>query len=217
MTTINEVKTQIETVNNAQFAATTNTPTKMNISSLKSTLTAKTTHTHLEATRLGEDPTVLMLFSDQFEKENLHYLNYPEKRGYVKCNGQGCSLCAAGNKPFTRILMSAYNVINRQVEVLPMSEANNPNALLPQVLQASDATEPTLLVVTRKGYKYSVELRPAPSNLDMGQSTIETFNTTFDNGEIKLNSIYPTCTNEELTALPSIQTMLLLNGHSEAV
>lgn len=219
MTNIAEVKTQIETQTNTQVAGTvaTDTSTKMSIASLKSTLAAKPIDTHLEPVRLGENATALSVFSDQFEKATIHYLELPEKRGYVQCNGQDCPLCNAGNNPTTRILIPVYHVINRQIEVLPVSEANNPHALLPQVLPAFDAIEPTLLMVTRNFNKYNVELRPTPGNIDMGQNAIEAFNTAFDNGDIKLNSIYPICTNEELAALPSIQTMLLLNDHSEAI
>jgi len=214
MTTITELQSQISTQTNAQVAtmATADTLTKMNIASLKNTLVAESIDTHLETVRPSENPTALSVFSDQIEKATIHFLEVPEKRGYVQCNGQGCVLCDAGNKQTVRILMPAYNVITRQVEVLPMSEANNPHALLPQILPAFDAVEPTLMMVSRHFNKYTVELRPTPDNIDIGQSKIEAFNTAFDKGDIKLNSIYPTCSNEELAALPSIQTMLLLNN-----
>ena len=197
--------------------AVTNTisSTKMSINSLKAASTPEPVTTGIEAVRLTETPTPICLFSDQVEKATLHYLETPEKRGYFRCNGAGCALCSAGNKPFTRILVPVYNLINREVEVLPMSEANNPHALLPQVLPVFDATEPTILMVSRQYSKYTVTLRPVLPNIDMGQSKIEAFNTAFDNGEIQLSSIYPTSTNQELAAIPSIQTMLLLNGHTE--
>jgi len=190
---------------------------KMNISTLKLLNTPEPQSANLVTMRFTENPTPTCLFSDVFERVSLHYLDTPEQRGYFHCNGDDCVLCKADNKAFDRILIPGYNIMSGQVEVISISDSMTPTALLPQILVALDSEDLVINMITRKFNKYTVEVRPAHPSINMGRAKIEAFNTAFDDDVIRLESVYPTCSNEEFTAIPSINTMLVINGHLQAI
>lgn len=166
----------------------------------------------LEQLRIGESVAPCLIFTADHEDVNIHWIEFPEKKGYVQCNGEACPLCATGNKSYSRLLMPVLNFNSQGVEVLAITDACNPGAALPQILPVFDRTELTMMLISRQRNKFTIDLRTLPENVDAGQAAIEAFNTAYSNGDLKLNSIFEKCTNEELAAIPSIKMLLQCYG-----
>ena len=162
----------------------------------------------LEQLRIGESVTPCLVFTADHEDVGIHWIDTPEKKSYVKCNGGGCLLCATGNKSYSRLLMPILNFNSQKVEVLAITDANNPGAALPQILPVFDKAELTMMMISRQRNKYTVDLRTLPENIDTCQAEIEAFNAAYSNGDLKLSSIFEKCSNDELAAIPSIKVLL---------
>lgn len=162
--------------------------------------------------RINESTTPCLIFSPDHEDVDIHWIEFQEKKGYVQCNGEGCPLCATGNKSYSRLLMPVLNFNSQEIEILAITDACNPGAALPQILPVFDRTELTMMLISRQRNKFTIDLRPLPENVDAGQAKIEAFNTAYSNGDLKLNSIFEKCTNEELAAIPSIKMLLQCYG-----
>ncbi|MDF5544527.1 hypothetical protein P3707_26915, partial [Vibrio parahaemolyticus] len=138
--------------------------TQKKLQTLKDRAAANTvpSQTVLEQARVGESATPFMAFSVEHEDVNIHWIDTPEKKGYILCNGNGCPLCRAGNKAYNRLLLPVFNFSSRQVEILAITDATHPKAALPQILPVFDAVEPMMILMSRHRNSYTVDLKPIP-------------------------------------------------------
>lgn len=211
MNSLTELKEQ-----HAEIAQSTATIKKMTFGQLK-----KDHHTavlneqptvQVNGFKLSESPAPAVFISDAVEKTFVHYTDFEDLHGYTKCNGEGCLLCRAGNKAAERILMPAYNPISKTVQVLSMGTYNSPTSLLPQILALVDFEQEQLFMMSRQGFKFTVNVKSLPESLLLDMEAIKAFSNLLDADKLTLADIYRTLTNDELAAFPSIQTMLTVVG-----
>lgn len=170
----------------------------------------------LERLEIREDEEALLLFTPAFEEVESHYVDDPEVRAYVRCNGAGCPLCAIGRKSYKRFLLPAYTYGPQAVVALPIGDSRRPYALLPQIqevlLRQADS-DPLLVLIRRENQgRYSVTTRPLPKGVDGGEAAIAAFVRAFEAGELSLSAVYQSLTNAELGRLPGIEAQILLRG-----
>ena len=79
----------------------------------------------LSTISLNENARPLILFSEDVMEVDSHYLDYPELKGNVQCNGEDCPLCTAGLKKSQRLLLGVYDMQEQCVSVLSMSDKNS--------------------------------------------------------------------------------------------
>ncbi len=161
---------------------------------------------------LNSDERPVILFSDDVEQVPTHYLELPELRGYVQCNGPECPLCLAGKKQSTRILVPAFDLQTKKVGVLSMTDNRSPTSLLPQLAPFFENPEPAVAFITRENQKFYVETASLKPGIYGGEREILAFSNAMDAGTVELAAIYPTYSNKELQGFPSIHEVLSLKG-----
>src|SRR5262249_19030644 len=85
----------------------------------------------LEGVRLDANERLLVPFTTSTRRVQLHYLDAPALRGYLRCQGPGCLLCRLGKEPETRDLLPVYDPVAQAVGVLAISPNLRPQALRP--------------------------------------------------------------------------------------
>jgi hypothetical protein len=170
----------------------------------------------LEEVRLDQNEKLVVPFSTSVVEVALHYLDYATLPGYVRCNGPGCLLCRIGRKEDTRDLWPVYDVVARAVGVLPVPGNMRPQALKPQligVLERLKADERLLLAIRKLDrYRFSVSTLPLQKGADDGADVIADFMERYEAGAVDLCCIYPRLSNEQVTALPEVATILKVRG-----
>ena len=110
--------------------------------------------------RLSRDRLIAVAFTMAGTEVQVHYCKEPELFGYVRCNGEDCALCRCGKEVKTMFLIPLYVPAHAAVEVLAVSQATTPGALLPKLLNlfaSSHFQTPFMLSLFKEGdYKFSV-------------------------------------------------------------
>jgi hypothetical protein len=166
----------------------------------------------LEVVRLGSDETAIIPFTANSEEVDLHYCEETEIKGYVICNGDGCTLCRIGRKRDKRLLLPVYLPAAGCVGILPVSRSLRPFALLPQISTVLKAEEPMVMFVTRDGAKYTVSTAELPKDVDGGEAAIKRFLEDYEASIVNLTSVYPKIENEQLADVEEIGRMMALKG-----
>jgi hypothetical protein len=170
----------------------------------------------LEEVRLDQNEKLVVPFTTSVVEVALHYLDFASLPGYVRCNGPGCLLCRIGRKEDTRDLWPVYVVAARAVGVLPVPGNMRPQALKPQligVLKRLKADERPLLAIRKLDrYRFSVSTLPLQKGADDGADVIADFLERYESGAIDLGCVYPRLSNEQVTALPEVATVLKVRG-----
>ena len=167
----------------------------------------------LHRVRLSETPAVIALITGSAEAAHFHYLDTPSLRGYVSCNGEGCELCLAGFKRDVRLLLPVFNVIEQRVDILPISKAERPTSLLPQLKPLLNSSG-QLISIRQTGVTFQVSAKPMPKGVTLDKKAIDNFKAKHEQGEIRFSDIYLMVDNEELASIPQVKTRLLINQAS---
>ncbi|MDF5409658.1 hypothetical protein [Vibrio parahaemolyticus] len=164
---------------------------------------------YLHSTRLDEDGSVIAPVLDAYEKVHFHYIDTPELKGYIQCNGDGCVLCEANMKADQRLLMAIYNLLSERMEVLAIPPAVKPTSLLPQLKPLLNKGG-HLISITKNGYQYEVTSNEIPNGVVIDQNKVLSFKNAYENNEFSLADIYQIKSNEELECIPQIEKRLML-------
>jgi hypothetical protein len=166
--------------------------------------------------RLNENERLVIPFTITMVRVLTHYADFPEVRGYVRCNGPDCVLCRVGRQQEVRDLLPVYDVLDQSVVVLAISLNVRPQALRPAlrpVLQRVAKGEgPLVLSLRKEGYRYLVGVQPLPTGADDGAAVIDAFREKFDAGEIDLAGPFPALDNATLAGINSVRILMIAKG-----
>ena len=166
----------------------------------------------LEAVRLSDQEVPVIPFTAETEEVQIHYVDEPEIKGYIRCRGQGCLLCRIDRAPDTRMLLPVYLPVDERVGVLPVPRSLRPKALRPQLLRNFETDKPVVLFITRNGRDYHVDPRAVVDGEDTGETQIKRFTEEYSAGRIRLESVYQEVANKDLATCPRIAKMMRLKG-----
>ena len=145
----------------------------------------------LETLRLGEEPSIIVLFTDDSECLETHFVKYANLQGELQCNADGegsCVLCQVTKGPDTRYLLPVYDVSEAQVKVLRISTARQAYSLGPQIREQmrKGALAERYVTIVRNAAKYEVGSISAEAGQEMGEREIKCFLDRCKDGEIDL-------------------------------
>jgi hypothetical protein len=167
----------------------------------------------LEVVKLGISEIAAVPFNSDAEIVNLHYLDSPELRGFVHCNGPKCVLCRAGRKPEQRLLLPVYLPAGRVVGVLPISPSIRVGALRPQVMPVIKSGRRAVMFISKAdNVKFVVTTRDLGDDMDDGAAAIKSFMPRWEAGEVKLADVFQQVDNRTLAGLPDIGGILKMKG-----
>lgn len=170
-------------------------------------------NTVLSEARLGVEPTMLCLFTPDYEQARLHFIDDDSVRSFVLCPGTACPVCHCAVEPQLFNLLAVFDVASGAVKVLRVSARRQQGclgALL--VLHLRDkAVASKVILISRNGAKYTVEARPLAPNAKRGEGVIKAFLEEQQTG-LKLESAFPRMTPEELSEVPTIAAKLAAIG-----
>ena len=164
----------------------------------------------LQAIRLSETPSLIVLFTAVIGQINTHFLNYTNLMGEFRCNasqGRRCVLCDISIPLIRRAVLPAFDVVAAEVRVLLITSSSHPYALGPQIvaeLRRGGLTE-RLLAVTRTGNKFEVRSVAARPGQDMGEAQIKIFSEDLAAERISLDAVIPSRGNAELLDVVEIE------------
>lgn len=167
--------------------------------------------------RLDRSETLILLFTVAMVRVQLHFLDLQSVRQYVRCNGNGCVLCAVGRPPETRDLLPVLNLVDRSVGVIAISPNIRPHALRPQLAplltRLKEGAALSVVAISNEGAgRFNVKTLPLPPDADDGRDVVQQFKQDMDRGIIDLSAVYSIQSNTELLAIPEIATMAKLKG-----
>jgi len=173
--------------------------------------------TSLSVVRVDGNERLLVPFTTVMLRKQLHYVSCPAVSGYLQCNGDGCLLCRVGRQQDVRDLWPVYDVLEKQIGVLPISPNLRPQALRPQlapILRRLKGGKEIFLISVRKleTAKFVVTTLALPEDAEDGAASIQAFQDQFAAGTVDLAGVYPRLSNEELAAIPEVATALKLKG-----
>ena len=77
----------------------------------------------LSLVQLNRDLQPFVFFTNEGLEITLHYCSEPELRCYVRCNGEGCTLCQGGKEVQQKLLLPVLDPVSDIVEVLAISKS----------------------------------------------------------------------------------------------
>ncbi|MEZ8367171.1 hypothetical protein AB6C96_18560 [Vibrio cyclitrophicus] len=163
----------------------------------------------LYRSRLDDNGSALSFVMNVFEKSYFHYIDTPEEKGYIQCNGENCTLCEAQIKLDHHILTPAYNFIEERMEILAIPPTLKPTSLAPQLKPLLNKGG-LLVNIVKKGYHYEVTSSDIPAGIVIDKDKVMEFKEAYDSRKFALSDIYQIRTNEELETIPQIATRLIL-------
>lgn len=195
-------------------AIAVNTPTVQPVNLIEEAKRVSTGHaSKLEQIRFDANQTVVIPFTPDGVKVQVHYLEDPEYRGYLRCNGPDCMLCRVGRNRDERTLLPVYQPISKQVGVISLSQSMRPGALKPQLLTILSSTHRKIAIIRKADQMrfevVSDDLRPG---IDDGAAMIAAFEKRRQAGEVDLASIFPLYSNQMLACMTSIATLMQIKG-----
>jgi hypothetical protein len=170
----------------------------------------------LSLARLDASEHLFFPFTTVVGRVNVHYVDFPSLRGYVRCNRAGCALCRIGRAAEIRDLWPVYDPLARAIVVIPVSPSQRPQALRPKlhsVLQrVKQSAAPVVVGIRRIDQAFHVRVLDLPDGADDGRVVVSEFRKEFDAGRVDLASVYQLLPDEELANLPEVATALRLLG-----
>lgn len=163
----------------------------------------------LKELRLGREPALLQVFTDEVEPAVLHFEEDEQWRKYVVCPGEGCALCYLGNAPGQSLLLPVINLASRQVEVLRIPPSRGPDSL--GILLCPFLKDPNIsdkgLRISSANYRYHIEAFPLADAIDYGSGAVAGFHAAHKGG-LKLCTAFPRPTPAQIAEIPRIQRKL---------
>jgi hypothetical protein len=171
----------------------------------------------VDTIRLDQNERLLVPFTMMMVRVSIHYVNFGAISGYVLCNGPNCLLCRIGRQQEIRDLWPVYDLLERAVKILPITQNLRPHALRPQlapVLRQLGQGEGPLLISLRsdRSNKFTIATLPVPRGADDGVVAIRSFLERVQAGQIGLASAYPMLTNSEWAAIDEVKTFMVAKG-----
>jgi len=167
--------------------------------------------------RLDENERLLIPFTTSMVRVVLHFLKSTAMNEFVHCLGEGCLLCQAGVAKELRDLFAAYDIMECEVGVLPVSPNVRANALRPQwqpILQrVAASSEPFLVTIRKSGMaNFVVTTSSLPKGSDDGAIAIARFREKMDAGEVDLAAVYQRLDNTVIWDIPEIARLMAAKG-----
>jgi len=170
----------------------------------------------LSPIHIGTSERFLILFTISMVRCDLHFLDFPTYRDCVRCRRRNCLLCRIGQRSQRRDLLPAYDFIEKEVGVLPISLDLHPQALrsqlLPMLRRLRETDEPVLIAVDRSGERFNVTSLPLSEDVNDGAAVIQPFRAQLNSGEIDLAAAYPLIPDGELATVEEIGALIMIKG-----
>jgi hypothetical protein len=166
----------------------------------------------LKVVRLDDNETAVIPFTPDGERVAIHYLEEPDFRGYIQCNGKDCILCRVGRKVQAQILIPVFLPASQEVSILAASTTMRPKSLLPQLQNVLKGGQRMVLFIRRDRDAYTISSRNLPPDVADGTEIIRDFVEAYRNNQISLAHVFPLLTNEQLANLPGVASMRALKG-----
>ena len=167
----------------------------------------------LERVRLDASEIAIIPFTAEAERVDIHYCKEPDINDYIICNGGDCFLCKIGREKTVRQLLPVYLPASGVVGVLPIPTSLRPRSLWPQLVNVlKDGSRKAVFISRLQGDSYTVTAGPLQADVEDGAAAITTFLENHEKETVKLESVFPVVTNEQLAAIPEIDRMLKLKG-----
>jgi hypothetical protein len=168
----------------------------------------------LRECRLGPDPVMVLLFTDEVEEVRLHYESDESVRSYFPCPGEGCPHCHLGSAPQDFLLVPVFSIERQAVEVLRVSRKRGPGSLgshlLPHLRDPDISRK--VLIISRNANRYRLEARPLAESADRGAEAIEAFSAALKGG-LKLVSAFPLLTPADIAGVERVRRKLDAIGY----
>src|SRR5262249_29446040 len=152
--------------------------------------------------KLDRNQRLVYPFSQDMVEAKVHFADYVNLRGYIRCHGEGCLLCRLGASPDERDLWPVYDVIARRVVVLPISPSVRPNSLraglFPVLEQLATGKEMVLGLRRLEMQFFEVSVIEPAAGADLGHGAVCAFLDDYRAGKVDLASIYQAIPNEHL-------------------
>jgi hypothetical protein len=173
---------------------------------------------YISELRLGQDERLALLFTTSVAEAYIHYVDWPEVRGYVRCPGPSCLLCQIGRHRERRDLLPVFEPIGGLVSVLAVSPTVRPQSLraqlLPLLREVREGT-PVLVGLHRPDMgRYTVTRLELPKDADNGAQQTLRFTQRLQAGDINLADIYPVIPDDTLAGISSVAAAMQLKGIS---
>jgi hypothetical protein len=163
--------------------------------------------------RLDNNEEVVIPFTTDGIQASIHYCDEPEIRAYVRCNGQGCTLCRIGRERDERFLLPVYMPKTQAIGVLAISPSSRPGALRPQIMPILKSGRRVAVFIRRPDRAvHRVTCVDLTDEMDDGAEIIAEFTRRWDSGQVNLASVYPRQDDDLLAELPGIAAMLKFKG-----
>jgi hypothetical protein len=171
----------------------------------------------MRVVRLDDNEQMFIPFTTSMTRVNLHYLDSQDMREFVHCPGETCLLCKVGRAVEMRDLFPVYDIVDRNVGVLPISPNVRANALRPQwqpVLERLRVDKEPFLVTIRKSgmAQFVVGTSPLPKGSDDGANVIAQFRAKMDAGEVDLAAVYQRLDSFVIQDIPEIARLMTAKG-----
>lgn len=163
----------------------------------------------LQELRLGKEPSMVLLFTEEAEDVLLHYEKDEAVRSFVPCPGKDCPLCYVGSAPQKFLLLPVYNIETCRVEVLRIPTTRGPETLVASLLPLlkDPNISNKLFLLSRNIARYRVEIHDLSEDADRGIDAIQSFMEACGNG-LKLVSAFPQWSAKELAGVERIRRKL---------
>jgi hypothetical protein len=163
--------------------------------------------------RFDSNETPVLPFTPEGDRVEVHFVDDPDFRGYLRCNGPDCLLCRIGRSTQTQTLLPVYAPGMRRVDVLALSQNMSPGALKPQLLAVLASERPQVAWVKKiDNMRYAVSTMALAEGADGGRDVIAEFVKKREAGQVDLPQVYPAYTNKMLSELGSIASIMQIKG-----
>ena len=166
----------------------------------------------LPLAKVGMNPVPLVMFDYRAVSIPVHHIKSAKYRGFVRCNGVGCPLCAADFGKWTKVVFPVYNPVTRRIELLAVDDQRDPASALAQILaiMGDNPSEMVLVLMRHVNFNYTMTEKKLSPSMRPNPQIIERFKAERESG-LDLASIYPQKSNEELREIPEIAMVLELD------
>ena len=167
----------------------------------------------LALAKVGSNPVPLVMFDYRAVSVPVHHLKSVQYRGFLRCTGTGCILCAAQYGKWTKVVFPVYNPLTRRVELLAVDDQRDPGSALAQILEilGNDPAEMVLLLMRQVNFNFTIMEKRMPPSMRPEPQVIDHFKAERERG-LDLASIYPQMDNEQLMNVPEIAMLLELGN-----
>lgn len=159
--------------------------------------------------RLGESAVAALFFTTTGAKTVLHWEPDQSVSSYVICAGEGCPLCAIGDRAKEYVLLPVIEIQSSSVKVLRIPPGRGPGTLASQIapfLRKTNSTD-TAALISRSGTTYTVVEKALSAHADRGVDAVKAYEAAVKEG-LKLADTFKSFSIEELAEIPRVRRLL---------